>query len=60
MVERTMDPNNIRPDHLERYNFACKKLEELTEPDHVLRYWLRYWLWLCDYAKHNVKLGRLY
>ena len=36
MVERIMDPNNIRPDHLERYNFACKKLEELTEPDHVL------------------------
>jgi SAM-dependent methyltransferase len=36
MVERIMDPNNIRADHLERYNFACKKLEELTEPDHVL------------------------
>lgn len=36
MVERIMDPNNIRPDHLERYNFACKKLEKLTEPDHVL------------------------
>ena len=36
MAERIMDPNNIRPDHLERYNFACKKLEELTEPDHVL------------------------
>ena len=36
MAERIMDPTNIRTDHLERYNFACKKLEELTDPDHIL------------------------
>ena len=29
MAERIMDPDNIRADHLERYNFACKKLQEI-------------------------------
>ena len=27
MVERIMDPNNIRGDHLNRYNFACKTIK---------------------------------
>ena len=37
MAERIMDPNNIRPDHLERYNFACKKIKEtIPEPSDVL------------------------
>ena len=37
MVERIMDPNNIRPDHLERYNFACKKIKEvIPKPNDVL------------------------
>jgi len=36
MVERIMDPNNIGADHLERYNFACKKLKELTTPNNIL------------------------
>ena len=35
MVERIMDPNNIRADHLERYNFAVKKLKEL-KPETIL------------------------
>ena len=37
MAERIMDPNNIRPDHLERYNFACKKIKEtISKPSDVL------------------------
>ena len=37
MVERIMDPNNIRPDHLERYNFAVKKIKEvIPKPNDVL------------------------
>ena len=37
MAERIMDPNNIRPDHLERYNFACKKIKEaIPKPSDVL------------------------
>ena len=35
MVERIMDPNNIRADHLERYDFAVKKLKEL-KPETIL------------------------
>ena len=30
-----MDPTNIRADHLERYNFAVKKLKEL-KPETIL------------------------
>ncbi len=37
MVERIMDPKNIRPDHLERYNFACKKIKEvIAKPSDIL------------------------
>ena len=37
MVERIMDPNNIRADHLERYNFAVKKIKELvSKPSDIL------------------------
>ena len=37
MVERIMDPNNIRADHLERYNFAVKKIKELvSKPADIL------------------------
>ena len=37
MAERIMDPNNIRADHLERYNFACKKIKEtIHKPSDVL------------------------
>ena len=35
MVERIMDPNNIRADHLERYNFAVKRLKDL-KPENIL------------------------
>ena len=37
MAERIMDPNNIRADHLERYNFAVKKIKELVpKPNDIL------------------------
>ena len=37
MAERIMDPKNIRPDHLERYNFACKKIKEvIAKPSDIL------------------------
>ena len=35
MVERIMDPTNIRADHLERYNFAVKTLKE-HKPETIL------------------------
>ena len=35
MVERIMDPKNIRADHLERYNFAVKRLKDL-KPENIL------------------------
>ena len=37
MAERIMDPNNIRADHLERYNFACTKIKKLVPtPNDIL------------------------
>ena len=37
MAERIMDPNNIRADHLERYNFAVKKIKKLVpKPNDIL------------------------